>query len=283
MFKILPIALCRDKSHTTGRRRERLLPRPGRPAGAHNGVMDDLASMLERSHRIVFFGGAGASTESGIPDFRSAAGLYARADADGHPPEYLLSRECLAEQPEAFFAFHRSCLLHPDARPNRAHRALARLEQAGRLVAVVTQNIDALHQAAGSRVVHELHGSAARNSCTGCARQYDMAWMLASTGVPACEGCGAMVRPDVVLYGEGLDQRVVDDSIEAIIGCDLLLVGGTSLNVYPAAGLVRFATGRVALVNREPTPYEGLADLVVHDLLGEALGCATEGLLGATG
>ncbi|GAA1395781.1 NAD-dependent protein deacylase [Luteococcus peritonei] len=242
--------------------------------------MDSLAELLVRSHRIVFFGGAGVSTESGIPDFRSSAGLYARTSDDGLPPEYLLSHDCLVEDPEAFFDFHRSALLHPEARPNRGHRALARLEAAGRLSAVVTQNIDGLHQQAGSRVVHEVHGSARRNRCLGCGEDYDMAWMLATRGVPACERCGAMVRPEVVLYGEGLDQQVMDAAIEAIIGSDLLLVGGTSLNVYPAAGLVRFATGTLAVVNREATGYDQMADLVVHDQLGTVLGEAVDALLG---
>ncbi|MEL4359349.1 MULTISPECIES: NAD-dependent protein deacylase [unclassified Luteococcus] len=243
--------------------------------------MDSLASILTDARDIVFFGGAGISTESGIPDFRSSAGLYARATPDAPPPEYLLSHDCLVHDPQAFFDFHRTSLLHPDAEPNRAHRALARLEQAGKLGAVITQNIDGLHQAAGSRRVLELHGSAQRNSCVGCGAQQDMAWMLGTTGVPSCPACGEMVRPDVVLYGEALDGRVMDQAIEAILGCDVLLVGGTSLNVYPAAGLVRFHRGpHLVLVNRDATPYDAEASLVIHDSLGQVLGDAVDLALG---
>lgn len=232
---------------------------------------DELVELVRGARRVVFFGGAGTSTDSGIPDFRSAAGLYSQRRDDALAPEYLLSHSCLVERPEAFFAFHRSALLHPEARPNAGHRALARLEAAGRLTAVVTQNIDGLHQAAGSRVVHELHGSALRNHCTRCGAGRDMAWMLRTTGVPRCEQCGGMVRPDVVLYGEALDERVVDAAVRAIAASDLLLVGGTSLNVHPAAGLVGLRGGRLALVNLEATPQDHLADVVVHAGLGPVL------------
>lgn len=241
-----------------------------------------LVQLLAQSQRAVFFGGAGVSTASGIPDFRSSAGLYASRTVGSPPPEYLLSHSCLVEDPEAFFDFHRTALLHPDAQPNRAHAAVARLEAAGKVSAVVTQNIDGLHQAAGSRLVHEVHGSAHRNHCVGCQRFYDMTWMLATTGVPRCDGCGEMVRPDVVLYEEALEPRVVDAAIAAILDSDLLIVAGTSLNVYPAAGMVRFAKGPIVLLNRDQTPFDDMATLVVHDDLVTALGDATDELLGAT-
>lgn len=243
--------------------------------------MDTLATILSEAHNIVFFGGAGISTESGIPDFRSSAGLYAQATPDAPRPEYLLSHDCLVHDPEAFFDFHRTALLHPDAQPNRAHRALARLEEAGKLSAVITQNIDGLHQAAGSRRVLEIHGSAQRNSCVGCGARQDMTWMLGTTGVPNCPACGEMVRPEVVLYGEVLDNNLMDEAIEAIMGSDVLIIGGTSLNVYPAAGLVRFYRGRnLVLVNRDATPFDAEASLVIHDSLGQVLGDAVDQALG---
>lgn len=242
--------------------------------------MDELAEVLAGTDSTVFFGGAGISTESGIPDFRSSAGLYVSATPDAPPPEYLLSHSCLVQDPEAFFDFHRTSLLHPEARPNRAHTALARLEEAGKLAAVITQNIDGLHQAAGSRRVLELHGSAHRNHCVDCGAPQDMAWMVTSTGVPACPACGGMVRPDVVLYEEALDSRVLDEAIEAILGCDVIIVGGTSLNVHPAAGLLRFFRGRqLVLVNRDATPYDDQATLVIHDSLGEVLGSTVDAVL----
>ncbi|MGO4957360.1 NAD-dependent protein deacylase [Luteococcus sp. Sow4_B9] len=243
--------------------------------------MDSLQAILDRGQDIVFFGGAGISTESGIPDFRSSAGLYATATPDSPAPEYLLSHECLEHDPESFFDFHRTSLLHPKARPNRAHQALARLEEVGKLSAVITQNIDGLHQAAGSRRVLELHGSAQRNRCIDCGQVQDMRFMLDSTGVPRCPICRGMVRPDVVLYGEPLDQRVMDAAIEAILACDVLIVGGTSLNVYPAAGLVNFYQGRdLVLINRDPTAHDGQASLVLHQDLGPTLGDAVDSLLG---
>lgn len=242
--------------------------------------MDELAEALASARHVVFFSGAGISTESGIPDFRSAAGLYAQR-VGGQSPEYLLSHSCLVRSPESFFDFHRSSLLHPDARPNGGHLALARLEAAGHLDAVVTQNIDGLHQLAGSVTVHELHGSALRNHCVRCGTRQDVAFMLHSTGVPSCPECGGMVRPDVVLYEEALDERVVEQALQAIAASDLLVVGGTSLNVYPAAGMVRYRGGRMVLVNREATPFDHEADLVVHDSLGPVLSAAADALLGS--
>ncbi len=230
-----------------------------------------LESIIESSRRIVFFGGAGVSTESGIPDFRSAAGLYSTATGP-HPPEYMLSDECLWSEPEAFWDFHRRHLIHPGATPNPAHRALAALERIGVLSAVVTQNIDGLHQMAGSRVVHELHGSVHRNHCVLCDRAVALADVLDAVGVPRCPACGGMVRPDVVLYGEALDPDVVDAAVEAIAGADTLIVGGTSLNVYPAAGFVlRYRGERLVLINQTPTPYDGRALLLVREPIGAAL------------
>ncbi|HEX2856360.1 MAG TPA: NAD-dependent protein deacylase [Propionibacteriaceae bacterium] len=230
-----------------------------------------LASVIDSARRIVFFGGAGVSTESGIPDFRSAAGLYATASGP-RPPEYMLSDECLWDEPEAFWDFHRRHLLHPQARPNAAHRALAALERRGVLTAVVTQNIDGLHQLAGSRVVHELHGSVHRNHCVRCDRPMPLDEVLATTGVPRCPRCGGMVRPDVVLYGEALDAEVVDEAVRAIEDADTLIVGGTSLNVYPAAGFaLRYAGDRLVLINATPTLFDRRAALLVRDPIGDAL------------
>lgn len=220
---------------------------------------------------VVFFGGAGVSTDSGIPDFRSAAGLYATAHG-GLPPEYLLSHTCLVEKPQLFFDFHRDKLIHPDARPNPTHRALARLEADGLVDAVVTQNIDGLHQCAGSKVVHELHGSLHRNYCVACGAEYPVAFVLASTGVPRC-ACGGMVRPDVVLYEEALDPNVVDAAIAAIASARTLIVGGTSLNVYPAAGLLRHYRGhQLVLINKSATAQDQRADAVLRAGLREILG-----------
>lgn len=235
-----------------------------------------LLDLLQESRRIVALTGAGISTESGIPDFRSATGLY--STQRGLRPEYLLSHSCLVREPERFFDFHRSALLHPDAHPNRGHRALARLEEVGRLQAVVTQNIDGLHQAAGSRRVLEVHGSAARNHCVGCGTPQDMAFVQHSMGVPTCPGCGQMVRPDVVLYEEMLPGDVLQAALEAVVDSDLLLVCGTSLTVYPVAGLVQHRGGRLVVINRDATTYDDQADLVVRESIGDALGAAVDQL-----
>lgn len=237
-----------------------------------------LSDLLARSHRIVFLGGAGVSTASGIPDFRSAAGLYATASGGRFPPEYLLSHTCFVRSPEDFFAFYRAHLLHPDAVPNAAHRALAALEDRGRLSAVITQNIDGLHQAAGSRTVWELHGSVHRNTCVRCGARYGLRWVLGTVGVPLCPSCGGIVRPDVVLYEEPLDPGVWAAAVGAIEDADCLIVGGTSLNVYPAAGLVdHYAGDRLVLINRTPTPYDRRADLVLRADLGTELAAAVAG------
>jgi len=234
-----------------------------------------LAEALRDRHRVVFLGGAGVSTESGIPDFRSAAGLYATASGGAFPPEYLLSHSCLEERPADFFAFYRACLLHPDARPNGAHLALAELERLGIVRAVITQNIDGLHADAGSRRVLELHGSVRRNFCVGCGRRFGLEFILDGAGVPACPDCGALVRPDVVLYEEPLDPGVLRAAVDAVASADCLVVGGTSLNVYPAAGLVgELRGGRLVLLNRTPTPYDREADLVLRGDLGRVLPAA---------
>ncbi len=230
-----------------------------------------LREVIEASRRIVFFGGAGVSTESGIPDFRSAAGLYNQAGSR-YAPEQILSRSFFDAHPEDFFAYYRTHLVHADARPNPAHVALANLERAGLLSAVITQNIDGLHQAAGSRRVLELHGSVHRNSCLGCGRQYGLDAVLAAGGVPRCADCGQIIKPDVVLYEEALDPAVIQGAVTELAAADTLVVGGTSLQVYPAAGLVRVFAGRqLVLINRDATDYDPLATLTVREPIGQAL------------
>lgn len=229
-----------------------------------------LRQWIDKSENIVFFGGAGVSTESGIPDFRSTDGLYNQQYA--WPPETILSHTFFQKQPEEFYRFYREKMLCPEARPNTAHRALAALEQTGKLKAVVTQNIDGLHQMAGSAAVYELHGSVHRNYCMNCRQFCGLDFMLHSTGVPHCPVCGGIVKPDVVLYEEGLDQETIEAAVLAISRCDMLIVGGTSLVVYPAAGLINYYRGsRLVLINRDPTPYDGKADLVIHDSIGAVL------------
>ncbi|HOF99471.1 MAG: NAD-dependent protein deacetylase [Firmicutes bacterium ADurb.Bin248] len=231
-----------------------------------------LREMIAASQYIVFFGGAGVSTESGIPDFRSEAGHFAAIRRFGEPPETLLSRAYFMARPEKFYEYYKSALLVADVGPNRAHLALAKLEERGKLRAVVTQNIDGLHQAAGSRCVYELHGGISRNFCMACGREYGAAQIKNSPGVPRC-ACGGVVKPDVVLYGEGLDQEVLRGATAHIGKADMLIVGGTSLVVYPAAGLVNYFRGsRLALINQSETPYDYRADLVVRAPVGEVLG-----------
>ena len=229
-----------------------------------------LKSWIEESKNIVFFGGAGVSTESGIPDFRSQDGLYHKQY--DYPPEQILSHTFFVRKPEEFFRFYRNKMLAPDARPNRAHLALAELERAGRLKAVITQNIDGLHQAAGSREVLELHGSVLRNHCMRCGKFYGMDAILNSSGVPKCS-CGGVIKPDVVLYEEGLDMDTLNRAVNYISRADVLIVGGTSLTVYPAAGLIDYYRGRkLVLINRDATPLDGQADLVIAGKIGEVLG-----------
>ena len=233
--------------------------------------MEQLKELTDKAKKIVFLGGAGISTESGIPDFRSNDGVFNAIRQYGYPPETLLSYRFFADYPEIFFDYYRKYLIYPDAKPNRAHLALAKLEQQGKLNAVVTQNIDGLHQAAGSRHVCELHGSVYRNHCTKCRRFYSLDQIMAMQGVPTCE-CGGIIKPDVVLYGEGLDNSVVTDAIRSIREADTMIVGGTSLAVYPAAGLIDYFRGKTLIViNLSPTPRDREATLCVHEKIGEAL------------
>ncbi len=228
-----------------------------------------LKQWVQESRRIVFFGGAGVSTESGIPDFRSTDGLYHQQYDD--PPEEILSHSFFLRRPEDFFRFYRAKMLFLDAKPNAAHKKLAQWEREGKLSAVITQNIDGLHQAAGSERVLELHGSVLRNHCMNCGKFYDVQSIVRSQGVPRCD-CGGIIKPDVVLYEEGLDTQTLREAVEAITQADLLLVGGTSLAVYPAAGLVDYYTGsRLALINRDATPLDQRANLVLRGKIGEIL------------
>ena len=230
-----------------------------------------LQQWIADSGSIVFFGGAGVSTESGIPDFRSVDGLYSQKY--DQPPETILSHTYFARHTAGFYRFYRDKMLCLDAQPNAAHLKLAELERAGKLAAVVTQNIDGLHQAAGSKAVYELHGSVHRNYCTKCGAFYGVDFIAGGEGVPCCPGCGGLVKPDVVLYEEGLDQDTVEGAVRAIAQADMLIVGGTSLVVYPAAGLIRYYQGdRLVLINRDPTPYDMEAGLVIHDSIGKVLG-----------
>ena len=233
-----------------------------------------LQRMVDESSRIVFFGGAGVSTESGIPDFRSVDGLYHQKY--DYPPETILSHTFFVKKPEAFFRFYRDKMLPLDAKPNKAHLKLAEWEKAGKLLAVVTQNIDGLHQAAGSKNVFELHGSVHRNYCMSCGKFYPPEYIRDSREeVPRCE-CGGRIKPDVVLYEEGLDNDVVSGAVDAIARADMLIVAGTSLTVYPAAGLIRYFRGnRLVLINRDATPMDDRCDLVIHDKVGEVLSLLT--------
>ena len=226
-----------------------------------------LRELVDQSERIVFFGGAGVSTESGIPDFRSTGGLYHQEWK--YPPEVILSHTFYESNPEEFFRFYRAKLLAPDARPNAAHKKLAEWEAAGKLKAVITQNIDGLHQAAGSRNVLELHGSVHRNHCERCGKFYALDEILHTQGVPRCS-CGGIIKPDVVLYEEGLDQDVLQAAVRALMEADMLIIGGTSLNVYPAAGLISYYRGdRLVLINKSPVGRDLDARLVITDPIGQ--------------
>lgn len=227
-----------------------------------------LQTLVDESKGIVFFGGAGVSTESGIPDFRSVDGLYHQSYK--YPPETILSDTFFAGNPEEFYRFYKAKMLCLDAKPNPAHLKLAELEKAGKLTAVVTQNIDGLHQAAGSRQVYELHGSVLRNRCTRCGKKHDVSVVLEAEGIPHC-ACGGIIKPDVVLYGESLDSATLYGASDAITKADLLIIGGTSLAVYPAAGLVRYCKGRVAVINKSHTHMDASADLLINAPIGETL------------
>lgn len=228
-----------------------------------------LKEMIANSSNVVFFGGAGVSTESGIPDFRSVDGLYHQKYA--YPPETILSHTFYRRKTKEFYDFYREKMLFLDAKPNDAHIALAKLEAQGKLKAIVTQNIDGLHQAAGNKKVYELHGSVLRNYCEDCGRFYGVQYIVDSKDVPMCE-CGGGVKPDVVLYEEGLNQATLQGAVEAIANADMLIIGGTSLAVYPAAGLIDYYNGnKLVLINKTPTPRDSVADLVVSGSIGEIL------------
>ena len=231
--------------------------------------VEQLQQLVNQSRRIVAFTGAGCSTESGVPDFRSVDGLYRQTWK--YPPEEILSHEFFLQHPEEFYRFYRAKMLFPHAQPNPAHRKLAQLEAAGRLCAVITQNIDGLHQLAGSKRVLELHGSVHRNFCMDCGKPYPLDAILETEGLPRCS-CGGLIKPDVVLYGECLDDRVLDQSIRELERADLLLVGGTSLSVYPAAGLLRYFRGsHLVLINKTPTDRDRDAQLVIPQPIGQVL------------
>ncbi|MCL1816203.1 MAG: NAD-dependent protein deacylase [Clostridiales bacterium] len=234
--------------------------------------IEKLAYFIKASNNTVFFGGAGISTESGIPDFRSEHGLYRAKQVYGHSPEELLSYTFFKHEPERFFHYYRENLIARDAKPNSAHIILAKLEQAGKLQTVITQNIDGLHQAAGSQKVLELHGSNWRQYCIKCGEKYSLDYILRQENIPTCVKCGGIVRPDVVLYQEGLDDVVMEAAIQAITQAKLLIVSGTSLAVYPAAGLLRWFSGdTLVLINKSPTPADSTASLVIRDSIGKVL------------
>lgn len=230
----------------------------------------EFVKIVEASENIVFFGGAGVSTESGIPDFRSEEGIYKAWTEYGRPSEEIICRPFFDRKPEIFFDYYRKNLLYPEVKPNEAHYALARLERQGKVKAVVTQNIDGLHQSAGSKNVIELHGSVLRNYCMKCGASHSMEYVRQAMGVPLCENCGGIVKPDIVLYQEEVKSDVLDLAVKAIKEAETLIVGGTSLVVYPAAGLVEHFQGKkLILINKSQTQYDERADLVIHDSIGE--------------
>ena len=232
-------------------------------------VLDRLRQVTAHARRMVFFGGAGVSTESGIPDFRSVDGLYHQRYSE--PPEEILSHHYFLAHPESFFEFYRDKMLYPDAQPNAAHRRLAQWEAEGRLNMVVTQNIDGLHQKAGSKKVAELHGSVLRNHCMKCGKAYPLQYILDTRGVPRCD-CGGIIKPDVVLYEEGLDERTIHQAVTAIARADVLIVGGTSLAVYPAAGFLNYFEGdELILINRDPTPRDSQATMLIRDPIAQVM------------
>ena len=239
-----------------------------------NESIEQLKEIIDKSDNIVFFGGAGVSTESGVPDFRSVDGLYNQEYA--YPPETILSHTFYKRNPEEFFRFYRNKMLFPNAEPNNAHKALAKLEEMGKLKAVITQNIDGLHQKAGSKVVYELHGSVYRNHCESCGKFYGFDEGYKMQGIPRCQ-CSGIIKPDVVLYEEGLEQMTINRSVEAIAKADVLIIGGTSLAVYPAAGLIDYYRGnKLILINKSSTPKDSRANLVIHEPIGEVFSQVVE-------
>lgn len=240
------------------------------PYSVMENQIEQLQQWIDESPNTVFFGGAGVSTESGIPDFRSVDGLYNQKYS--YPPEMMISHTFYERYPEEFFRFYRDKMVHPDAKPNAAHLKLAELEHAGKLQAVLTQNIDGLHQAAGSRNVLELHGSTKRNYCEKCGAPYTEQEVMEAEDVPRCKHCGGRIKPDVVLYEEPLDEEVMTGALYSIRRAKLLIVGGTSLVVYPAAGLVdAFQGDHIVLINRDPTPQDSKADLIIRGSIGEVM------------
>ncbi len=238
--------------------------------------MDErLKKIIDESQNIVFFGGAGVSTESNIPDFRSESGLYHAQQKYGHSPEEMLSRTFYMNHTQLFYQYYKENLIYQDAEPNDAHKALAKLEEMGKLKAIVTQNIDGLHQKAGSEKVYELHGSVLRNYCERCGKFHDLDYIMdesnCDSGIPKCE-CGGIVKPDVVLYEEMLDDNCINGAVDAISKADTLIIGGTSLVVYPAAGLIRYFRGKnLVLINKSKTSYDDKADLVIYDAIGKVM------------
>ena len=233
--------------------------------------IEKLQEIIYASNNIVFFGGAGVSTESGIPDFRSESGIFKSLEKYGDTPERLVSHSYYLEHTDKFFSYYKDCLIFPEAEPNSAHYTLARLEKEGKLKAIITQNIDGLHKKAGSKNILELHGSVYRNYCEICKKEYNLDFILESEGIPHCT-CGGIIKPDVVLYEEALDMNILNKSAQYIMSADTLIVGGTSLVVYPAAGLINYFKGKnLVLINKSQTDYDNLATLVINEAIGETL------------
>ena len=246
-------------------------------------MYEELTKILKESNKIAFFGGAGVSTESNIPDFRSEAGLYSAQQNYGMSPEQMLSHSFFVHDTETFFDYYKNNLIYQDAKPNKAHLALAKLEELGKLNGIATQNIDGLHQKAGSKAVFELHGSVLRNYCMHCGEFYDLDYIMDPANcdgkIPKCKKCGGIVKPDVVLYEEALDDKQITGAVDAIRNADTLIIGGTSLVVYPAAGFVNYFRGdKLVLINKSRTSFDGRADLVINDAIGEVLGTAVAAL-----
>lgn len=244
-------------------------------------VVQELKELIKKSKNIVFFGGAGVSTESNIPDFRSPEGLYHAQQEYGMSPEEMISHSFFLSETPTFFKYYKENLIYKEAEPNKAHLVLAELEKQGKLKAIVTQNIDGLHQKAGNKNVYELHGSVARNICMDCGEKFDVDYILDENNcedyVPKCNKCGGIIKPDVVLYEEALDDKTVNGALEAIKQADLLIVGGTSLVVYPAAGMIHYFHGdKLVLINKTPTLFDSKADLIIHNSIGTILSLATE-------